>query len=512
MPDPDVKATRVAVILPPNDRREPSLFHLLKALSSDPRFSLVGLETAKTGAKPLTKLLDSYLAIEARFATPRAQIATSAFDQIEPSLVPIAQVKPLDGAAPNIDVILDMAEITEAEADAFSRLAAHGLWRLSTTCDAAGIAEAFSGASTSNITLKARKHGAWQILDQATYDVKFLASRNRAYLRAKAVHVVLRRLGNLNAPPATMDIAPVAADLHPFALLTYAGRVIKEATHRLRDKFRRRLGGRPGRFDLRVCKGTPLDFDLASGIAYEAPKGHFWADPFIHISGTETHVFYEDFDYARRLGHLSVARLDGDTLTVLGDTHRPPHHLSYPHVFDHDGEVYMLLESGQIARQELWRATDYPLKWTLDKSFFEGVRCADTTLFMHGGAWWLFTNICRDDFNDFCSELYAFRVDGPALTKIEPHRLNPIVLGADVARGAGRVFEQDGKLYRPSQDNTHGTYGYGLNIMEIEALSLDTYSERRVRHITPDDAPGIIGCHHIDRVDEGRVIVDMRYP
>lgn len=511
MSSPDVKTTRIAVILPPDYRCEPSLLCLLEAIGADARFTLVALETVRTGAKPLTRLLDGYLAIEARFATPRAAIATPSFDQTEPSLAPIPKQDPIDGSALNIDVILDFAELTDADADTFSCHAHHGLWRLSTTSDAAGIAEVFTSASTSRVTLRSRKGGAWGVLETAQYDVKFLASRNRAYLRAKAVHVVLHALANLNALSAKSDVALDAPSPNSIALIPYAGRVVIEITRRLRDKFRARLGGRPGRFGLRVCKGTPLDFDLASGIPHEAPKGRFWADPFAHISGTEIHVFYEDFDYSRGLGHLCVARLDGDTFTVLGDTHRPQHHLSYPHVFDHDGEIYMLLESGQIARQEVWRATDYPLKWTLEKTIFEGVRCADTTLFQHGGEWWLFTNICQDSFDDYCSELYAFRVDGPGLNKIEPHSLNPIVLGADVARGAGRVFEQDGKFYRPSQDNTHGTYGYGLNIMEIEALSLDTYSERRVRHITPDDAPGIIGCHHIDRVDEGRIIVDVRF-
>ncbi len=497
---------RIAAIVPPEGRWDPGQLRLLEALCEDPRFDLVRLEYSETDANPFGRIIDGYLAIEARFGVPCAEVLTPNFDQVRPEVGPIA-----NGALQGIDVILDLAEACGTDIDTLADMATHGLWRVSTTSQIAGLEASFSGASMSQISLTSRNKGAWYRRVAANYDVKFLATRNRAYLRDKAVHLVLHALANLDAPLCPQEVDPRPAVPKPLAFIAYGGRVVTEVLRRLRDKLRARFGGRPGRFELRVCDGSPLNFDLASGHQLDAPKGHFWADPFSHTSGAETHVFYEDFDYVRGLGHLAVARLDGADLHVLGDTHCPAHHLSYPHVFDYEGAVYMLMESGQIARQELWRATDYPLKWALEKTLLEDVRCADTTLFQYDGAWWLFTNICRDSFSDFCGELYAFRVDSPALNRLEPHQLNPIVVGADRARGAGRVFQQDGKLYRPSQDNTHSTYGYGLNIMEIEDLTLDTYAERRVRHITPSDAPGIIGCHHIDRIDKDRVIVDVRY-
>ena len=66
-----------------------------------------------------------------------------------------------------------------------------------------------------------------------------------------------------------------------------------------------------------------------------------------------------------------------------------------------------------------------------------------------------------------------------------------------------------GKHYRPSQDNSHGLYGWGLNLMEIRNLSLDAYEEAVVRSIGPDFEPGIIGCHHLD-IRSGRVVMDVR--
>jgi hypothetical protein len=46
--------------------------------------------------------------------------------------------------------------------------------------------------------------------------------------------------------------------------------------------------------------------------------------------------------------------------------------------------------------------------------------------------------------------------------------------------------------------------------MEILRLDLDHYEERRLRHITPDFAPGLIGCHHFDALD-GWCVIDVRH-
>ena len=77
------------------------------------------------------------------------------------------------------------------------------------------------------------------------------------------------------------------------------------------------------------------------------------------------------------------------------------------------------------------------------------------------------------------------------------------------ARGGGRVFRQSGMLLRASQDNSHGVYGWGLNLMEITRLDRDGYAERRIRHVTPDLAPEVMGCHHFDAAG-GQYVIDLR--
>lgn len=169
----------------------------------------------------------------------------------------------------------------------------------------------------------------------------------------------------------------------------------------------------------------------------------------------------------------------------------------------------MMPETVQAERIEIWRCKNFPLDWELHSTAFEGERLADSVLFKQGDAWWLFANVCHDSFGDFSSELNLYKVDGPDLNEIVPHPLNPVVVGSDVARGGGRVFESNGRIYRSSQDNSGNIYGFGLNLMEITELSETNYEERRAVHFTPDRILGIVGCHHADAV-AGRFIVDVR--
>jgi hypothetical protein len=85
-----------------------------------------------------------------------------------------------------------------------------------------------------------------------------------------------------------------------------------------------------------------------------------------------------------------------------------------------------------------------------------------------------------------------------------------VIFDSRCARNAGRIWQRDGIVYRPAQDNSHGTYGYGLQLMRIDELTMERYREGSVRHITPNFKRGIIGCHHIDVLDN-QIVFDVRH-
>ncbi|MEZ5797661.1 MAG: hypothetical protein R3D63_09485 [Paracoccaceae bacterium] len=177
-------------------------------------------------------------------------------------------------------------------------------------------------------------------------------------------------------------------------------------------------------------------------------------------------------------------------------------------MFRDGDDIYMMPETQANRRLEVWKATEFPLRWTLFATALDGQLAADSCLFRHDGTWWLFTNLSQHQrFQDHSSALYLFSCDGPNLENLRPHPQNPVVIGGDTARNAGAVLASGGRLFRPAQANRHGIYGQGLNLMEIEELSPTRYRERLDRSFSSANLPGWRRVHHASFSD-GLFVVD----
>ncbi|WP_133169971.1 glucosamine inositolphosphorylceramide transferase family protein [Shimia abyssi] len=438
--------------------------------------------------------------------------AMAVIERLETRLRPLS--KPVEAPVSDVvpgqpDVVIDFS-MSQVAFDIATQ-ARFGMWRLSSYAADAGWAEMSRGAPFVKVMLsRVGRDGEDSFLAAGSYDTKPLVSMTKAYLREKSVQLVLRELArcDVDGQGPRFEMVPGHASV---SVAGYLGAVAGEAAGRVVRKVRSRMGRAPRQFRLRYGRGGLDDFDPASAIEVTPERGTFAADPFLFQWQGATYCFYEEYDYSRGLGHLSVARVDEAGWHPLGEVMRRDIHLSFPFVFEQDGEVYMIPETCAAKRVEVWRATDFPLGWELHTTALEGQAASDVVLAKHGGETWMFANLSSDSFGDFCSDLHVFRVDGPALKSVEPHPMNPVVIDSATARNAGRVHVGDGRLVRMSQDNTGGVYGYGLNVMEITELTLEAYSERRLRHVTPEQIPGVIGCHHADFAD-GWFVVDVRHP
>lgn len=338
------------------------------------------------------------------------------------------------------------------------------------------------------------------------YNPKPAAILTAAFIAEKSALFLRKELkgasGPESPPPLAAPPAPGTA-----ALLGYGAYVARMATQRAADRIRVNLGRGRAFWQLAVGQGEVTDFEPAR--ASDVPRRTFlMADPFLFEKDGELFVFYEAQDADERPAWIEVGRLEGDRLIPLGPALRCEYHLSYPFVFSDGDQIYMMPETQTAGRLEIWRAKNFPLEWERHASAFEGCHIADSNLFRHEGQWWLMTNLSEHViFQEHSSELYLFSVDGPSLTGLRPHPQNPVVIGSDIARNAGAIIHHDGRLFRASQNNSHGVYGYGLNIMEIEELSPDSYRERLVRSFTPTDRPRSRGLHHVSFA-AGRFVLD----
>lgn len=418
----------------------------------------------------------------------------------------------------DLDLIIRMTASPLPE-DAVERLP-FGEWSFSFTANQAGMTdwEGFEdiirGRPSTRISLDVRcADGSWSIAS-GSFNCKFSAVRNADFVKERAVTMLMRELGRLHASgilptarfsPEIPTPPPDAGDLARYSI-KFAGSLSQRAM----KLFKAKVGLGSAVWTLFIGHGDILDFDPVESVEVPPNKGEIRADPFLFEHEAQLYLFYEAYAPGDRKAHIAVARLDNNILTPLGPALKKSHHLSYPYVFRHDGEIFMLPETNQSGRLEIWRCIEFPHRWELYSTALEGQAPADSVLVQHAGNWWLFTNL--SDFHayeDHCSELHIFRVDGPALNEVVPHTLNPVVIDGTFARNAGRIFSRNGMLYRPSQRNEYGIYGYGLNIMEINELTLDTFSERCIRVVLPKFRPGLMGCHHFDAA-AGRYVIDAR--
>lgn len=344
----------------------------------------------------------------------------------------------------------------------------------------------------------------------------YSVSRNRARLYWHAAPLLERALRDANEAGALVDnhaddarlaayserlyVAPSNADM-----LRVGGRLLRRATRRVVDKYLR---------DEQWClayrrapnEGVP-DLSPYRFRTIIPPNDRFWADPFPARHEGRDWIFFEELIARTGRGRISVLEIGpqgivGEPVTVL----EPSHHLSYPFVFRHDDAWYLMPESREKRRIDVYRATSFPFEWTLDRTMLEGVDAIDPTLAYIGNRWWLFANVAEEHRSSWI-ELHAFYGDSP-FGPWTPHRRNPIVADVRRARPAGKLFQLQETWYRPSQDCSLG-YGAAINIQRIDRLDPDGYAESSLSRIEPRWRPNLVGTHTIN-AGEDLTVMDVR--
>jgi hypothetical protein len=226
----------------------------------------------------------------------------------------------------------------------------------------------------------------------------------------------------------------------------------------------------------------------------ENPPFHFLADPFVIAKDGKDFCFVEDFDFRIGRAVISVYAITHGAATRVGTALQEPFHLSFPFIFEHDGELFMCPESSQIGQIRIYRCLEFPLQWKLEKIVMQNISAGGTMLFDMNGKWWLFTNIDRSGTGEYF-ELSIFSAESPLSEHWIPHVQNPVLVDAGSARNGGLL--RDGhRIFRVSQKQGFDRYGKKALLNEINELTDATYSESLVCELAPDFKPGIVGTHH----------------
>lgn len=223
----------------------------------------------------------------------------------------------------------------------------------------------------------------------------------------------------------------------------------------------------------------------------------FVADPFVIRREGVWYMFFEVKNQQRRTGEIGLAEsTDGLRWRYRQIVLREPFHLSYPHVFAWEGEIYMIPETLEPNAIRLYRASRFPTEWTFTATLLEGC-FADSTIFRHEGRWWMFT--CSEPFrHDTLRLFHADQLTGPW----REHPRSPIIQGEPrCARPGGRIIAWGGRLVRFTQDCVPW-YGAAVRAFAITELTDSVYREEELPD-SPILAAGSerwnsLGMHHID--------------
>lgn len=298
------------------------------------------------------------------------------------------------------------------------------------------------------------------------------------------------------------DRVPTTAEMTRFAA-RWAVRRILRAAQRLFFREHWFLG-------LRRRPSASMPTQLSRFQIIQSPGRFNYADPFLFEKDGGSYLFFEKWR-KNGGGVLCCVKLNadgrhGEPKVILARNY----HLSYPQVFENQGGIYLLPESRENNRIELYQAEEFPWRWKLAHVLIENVAAADPTLLHYNGMFWLFASGAgtRSDLNSELFLYFSESLSGPW----QAHPLNPVVSDVRRARPAGRLFlDDDGQLIRPGQDSSK-VYGHRVRLNRVDVLSRTEYRETPLNSIGPEWFDGNLGTHTLNRtkqweVLDGRVLV-----
>ena len=346
-----------------------------------------------------------------------------------------------------------------------------------------------------------------EVFARGAFGTKFHYLLNQAGLFKQAnshLMLLLKKIAQTDRLPSRLPSYPYVYPLFRrpnlgqifFYGITLTGRILKKSFYYLLA-YRYRWGVAFSRTDWRHLV-------MWRGIKLKNPPRHFLADPFvIHQNGKDV-CFVEDYDYAKKRGCISAYALGEKSSQRLGVAVEEPFHMSFPFVFEFEGQTYMCPETSENRDIRVYRCVEFPMRWKLEKILMKNLSAVDTMLFERDSKWWMMTNIDSSESGEHCSELFLFSAQHPLSDQWVAHPLNPVLVDATCARNGGMLRDEN-TLYRIAQGQGFDLYGRRCAIREIIVLSQSQYEERSVAQIAPEFFKGLKGTHHIH--SNGKVTV-----
>ena len=200
----------------------------------------------------------------------------------------------------------------------------------------------------------------------------------------------------------------------------------------------------------RVTKSDILNDKTTPFSILKLPKGFWGADPFLFEKDGVVYVFFELTDYKKRKSVLACKELFNNNCKI-NVIYEFPYHCSYPCIFPHKNDVYIIPETVQNRNVILLKCRDFPLKWEYKKTLFSEYNSVDSTPAYLNNHLFLFT---YDIFNNGSYDTKIYRIDDALNPEIKP--IHSTSSTSNIYRPAGSVIKISNNEYvRPVQPSNN---------------------------------------------------------
>lgn len=207
-------------------------------------------------------------------------------------------------------------------------------------------------------------------------------------------------------------------------------------------------------------------------------RRNYNADPFVISTDKDTYIFFEHYDYKKGKGRIEVVK-KSQKFKKFHLALEEDYHLSFPFVFEQNGQIYCLPEAHESERLNLYRFDERKMTLEQECVLLERIRAIDPVLIRRDGKWNLF--FTRKDFPSV--KLYRY-VSEELKGEYKPFYGNPVKVDCADTRMAGAFFTLDDHLFRPAQECCR-YYGTAVCINRVEVMDDQGYSEKQIDKIQP---------------------------
>ena len=208
----------------------------------------------------------------------------------------------------------------------------------------------------------------------------------------------------------------------------------------------------------------------------------YWcADPFIVKEGDVHYIFFEMFDRFKGKGVIGYRELRAGHIGKMKVAYEEPFHLSFPYVFKHDGEFYMMPEASEGNTLFLLKAKTFPTNWEKVYSWDDLGKVCDSVILNNESGSYLLTTAVKD--TGFFDSLNVFSWTNDSW---KPLYGRPAVTGATSSRMGGIVFDDARGTIRVAQ-NCSEEYGKSLSFYHVRQCDSSGYFEEKLCEISLSD-------------------------